>query len=677
MSHRFHANVRRVLAGFTLLVTTLATVWVAKAAQAVGHQPPSPKQIERFIACLSGTTNTCHAANVTIILPGDPDYKVAAASLGAKSPRHPAAIVYPPTPEAITDTVICAHQSEIPVSVRNGGHSFQGTSVHSNHIVVDVSKTCDGTLPETTPRMDRENSNLEPTLTITAGCLHADILAALHRNNITDHFAITGGMPLVGYIGWAMGGGFGNTTPYAGLGCDQFINWRLVLFNGTILDANDHSHQGLFRALCGGGINVGVVIHATIRLTPHPDVDRGDNWARRHRLPCARLLHPHYPLLPTTRPPIAALNRLQTLLVSQARVRLGGHGPTIRPGRSPETRNHFCLLYLGELHGAIELLDAFHLLDADLFGRGPSYARSRFSLASLLRMPIISNIASPAFSSTPPQLAIVNHTLALRPTLALLATHPHANIILAETPTYPQIMAPMILVDSLAMHQTNMCEVLEGMGGSCSGAQLPHFGSRPTTDAILETLLPDRGSKLFDVNVSTRLGDERNEYRRKFAPGVVIDDVVDVATWQAIMEVMETRKCSFMIPHLLGGRIRDGDAPSHHRTFSWTNGTLVFGVVSPTEAARLLANNLEDNLDEQERLDNLDRQYQWMCLHEFHKALHASHVHARPGVDEDPHDDTSIPPIKAYYNYLGEDPSHHQPPGQRRIRLYYADRAID
>lgn len=684
MSYTFHMNVRRVFLTLALLVTTSAAVWAAAAAQTTGQTtgqpPPSPRQMELLVACLSGATSAGHGTNTSIILPTDPEYAGAAASLGAKVPRQPtpAAVVVPATPEAITDTVICAHQSGIPVSVRNGGHSFQGTSVLSNHVVIDVSKTCDGSLPETTPRLDRGNSDSAPTLTITAGCFHADVLAALHRNNVTDHFAITGATPTVGYIGWAMGGGFGNTTPYAGLGCDQFINWRLVLFNGTIVNANEHSQQGLFRALCGSGTSVGVVTHATIRLTPHPDLDRNetlrDGTVSQAPVSYTRVIlsYPQHALP-------SALNRLQTLLISQARVRLGGHGPTIRPGGTPETRHHFCLLYLGDVPGAIELLGAFRLLDADLFGRAPSHDRRRPSFFRVLDMMDVfklPRIARPAFSATPPQLAIVNHTLAPRATLALLATHPHANIILAQTPTYPQSMAAMILVDSLAMHQANMCEALEGMGGSCSGAQLPHFASRPTTDAILEKLLPDRGSILFDTNVSTRLGDARNEYRRKFAPGVVIEDVVEVATWEAVMDVMETRQCSFMIPHLLGGRIRDEDAPNHHRWFSWTNGTLVFGVVSPAEVAprnSTLNNPADDPVDEQQKLDNLDRQYQWTCLHEFHRALHgASRQHARHVADEDDRYDTSIPPIRAYYNYLGEDPHPHQPPRQPYIQVQYA-----
>lgn len=265
--------------------------------------PPSD-----FAACLSGF-------NVPVVLPTDAGYAAASASLGAKSPRHPIAVAYPSTPRSIADTITCALRSNLPMTVRNGGHSFQGDSVRSDHVVVDVSKTCDGTTPDTTPSVDR--SQTPPTLTITAGCLHADVLYALHRNNVTDHFAMTGGMPLVGYVGWAMGGGFGNTTPAAGLGCDHIINWRIVLFNGTSIDVNAETHVGLFESLCGGGGTDlgGVVTHATIRMTPHDDV-----YTR------IILSYPHHALP-------RVLNRLQTLVGGPRRgsmVPLGGHGPTVR-----------------------------------------------------------------------------------------------------------------------------------------------------------------------------------------------------------------------------------------------------------------------------------------------------------------------------------------------------------
>jgi len=273
-------------------------------------------------------------------------------------------------------------------------------------------------------------------------------------------------------------------------------------------------------------------------------------------------------------------------------------------------------------------------------------------LASYLpRLPRLPRLAPAAFPGTPPQLALVNHTPALRPTLSLVATRPYANIILAQTETYPEAMAPMILVDSLAMDQRGMCRALAEMGGSCSSANLPHFGSKVTTDIVLNQLIADRGSVLFDVGSSTTLGHQRNEYRRKYAPGIVIDDVLDVKTWKSVFDVMESRRCSFMIPHVLGGRVGSRESA---RAFTWTNGTLVLGVVS----------SLDDDMEAGVDMDDVDkdREHQWTCL----RALASSMAGGRGASSG------SAPPvIQAYYGYLGEPGGY---PGEGGPVVLYAHR---
>jgi hypothetical protein len=570
-------------------------------------------------------------SNTSLILPTDPLYPAASVSLGAKSPRHPIAIAYPTTSRAIAATVTCAFESNVPMNIRNSGYSFQGNSIQSNHLVIDVSKTCDGSNPESTPSVDRENM----TLTLTAGCVHADILSALYVNNITGHFAVTGGMPLVGYIGWAMGGGFGNVTPYAGLGCDQFLSWRLVLYNGTSIEVNNQTHPSLFRALCGGGINVGVITSATIQLTAHPDL-QVEPQPTGPPPAYTRIILSY----PRKKLPIV-LNRLQMLLTSShnhSRIRIGGHGPTIRPGGSPNTLHHFCLLYLGPAPQATHFLSEFQLLAPELFDTDPP--RKWYQ-----------PIATPAFPSTLPQLALLQHAVAIRPTLSLLATYPYANIILSQTSTYPEAMAAMILVDSLAMDQDGMCRALERMGGMCSSAKLPHFGSKTTTDIILKDLMGDRQSVLFDSAVSTRLLKAGNEYRRKFAPGVIIDNVLGVGIWENVLRVIEEHQCSLMIPHLLGGRVRLSEEGSLGRAFSWANGTFVIGIVSNVDHG-----GEDDSLETDKDLRDRDRKHQWMCFDELNRALHASR--GQPTLIREGEEITSPTPapapIQAYYNYLGE-----------------------
>jgi hypothetical protein len=419
-----HSTIRLTV----LLRAVVLAAWAAASNTREGPLSVGPVSgMGGFAHCVSSSS-----PSTELILPYSDRFLPVSRSIGSKHPTRPLAVVFPDSSKSVVDTVTCAYRSNIPMTVRNGGHSFQGASTQDGHLIIDLSRSC-----SRLPAVNRTDM----TLTLSGGCLHADIIAALYVNNVTDHFAITGGMPLVGYIGWATGGGFGNVTPYVGIGCDQFLSLDLVLYNGTMITVTRSKHEDLFRMLCGGGVGLGVVTEATIRLTPHPD------WGS------TGLSSPKYTRIILSYPRWAlprALHRLQALLSQGPGSRLGGHGPTITRFAGNDSTAHFCLLYLGSTSKAVSFLSNHGLLSPDLFPR-----RGIFP------------IASPAFPRTPPQLAISNYSPSIRTTLTLLANYPHANIITAEVNGYPEAMAPMLLVDDRAMNQTHMCNVLRGLGGTC------------------------------------------------------------------------------------------------------------------------------------------------------------------------------------------------------------------
>ena len=53
---------------------------------------------------------------------------------------------------------------------------------------------------------------------------------------------------------------------------DQVVNYRVVLADGRIVDANQETHQDLFRALKGGGNNFGIVTRFDMVTFPAHDV---------------------------------------------------------------------------------------------------------------------------------------------------------------------------------------------------------------------------------------------------------------------------------------------------------------------------------------------------------------------------------------------------------------------
>jgi hypothetical protein len=53
--------------------------------------------------------------------------------------------------------------------------------------------------------------------------------------------------------------------------CDNVVNFEIVLANGSIVNANEHEHCNLWRALRGGSNNFGIVTRFDIRTFPQGD----------------------------------------------------------------------------------------------------------------------------------------------------------------------------------------------------------------------------------------------------------------------------------------------------------------------------------------------------------------------------------------------------------------------
>jgi hypothetical protein len=77
----------------------------------------------------------------------------------------------------------------------------------------------------------------------------------------------------VGVAGWTMGGGHGPYTSVYGLGCDNALEFQVVLTNGTIATTNENSYPDLFWALRGGGGGTfGVTTKVTLRTFAKPSM---------------------------------------------------------------------------------------------------------------------------------------------------------------------------------------------------------------------------------------------------------------------------------------------------------------------------------------------------------------------------------------------------------------------
>lgn len=452
-----------------------------------------------------------------VILPGDgAAYDQASHAVGSKLKKYPLAIVYPSKTSEISQVTICAFKHGMPMTVAAGRHSFQGASIQSGYLVIDLSKSCSTTV------VDAENL----TMTISGGCLHADVIGALYAHPISGAMALTGAMPLVGYGGWSTGGGYGNIAPYVGIGCDQFQEIEVVLYNGTIVHAKrDHD---LMWASCGGGTGFGIISKITLKLTISPDPSH-----------FTRMII-SYPV--KTLPKV--LLRLQKALLSENQVKFGAHGPSITPDLEDDSMVQFFFLYLGPWREAISCMKQHGLLEKDLY---PWPAKSLFG--------------------APPQVLIVNHT----PRFSWGSLPSHANIIVTEYSSYPYAMAPMFLIDGFAMNVTRICQEIDCIG------TLPNPMSKKAHDMLL-TMATNRSSLLYRDRESTWLENSSNIYRNFHQPGQAIN-WLPIEAWEEIISIpmrFSGHECGWTIPHLAGGMTHA--VPPHHSAHPWRNASIILVV---------------------------------------------------------------------------------------------------
>ncbi|NJB85352.1 FAD/FMN-containing dehydrogenase [Lewinella marina] len=167
-------------------------------------------------------------------------------------PTYPKVVVYAAHEPDIWHCLHFARSHDLTTVVRAGGHSMAGYSVCEG-LVIDVSGLNRVTV-------DTESS----TAVVQAGTKIYELEAALEA----EGFHVPGGgCPTVAVAGYMMGGGYGFTSRYFGLNCDNVLSARVMLADGTIVRASAEENGDLFWALRGGGGgNFGVLLDITYRV---------------------------------------------------------------------------------------------------------------------------------------------------------------------------------------------------------------------------------------------------------------------------------------------------------------------------------------------------------------------------------------------------------------------------
>ncbi|KAE8440889.1 hypothetical protein EG329_006356 [Mollisiaceae sp. DMI_Dod_QoI] len=193
---------------------------------------------------------------IPVYKPGEEDYQrsIATANRLFRFSR-PACVVQSEHTAHVEFIVKQAKLQNIPITIKNGGHSYSGSSIANKGILLDLVK-----MNEVHLDMDSK------TVKLQGGALWGNAYKQLIKDH-HDGYIINGGRcPTVGVSGYILGGGLGPFTRSFGMGCDSLMEATIVTAEGsavTVKHTDDpKSPEGkLFWALCGaGGANFGVVV---------------------------------------------------------------------------------------------------------------------------------------------------------------------------------------------------------------------------------------------------------------------------------------------------------------------------------------------------------------------------------------------------------------------------------
>lgn len=187
-----------------------------------------------------------------IVLPGDPDYDTDRKLFNPVFDAYPVAIVYCAVESDVAIALQLAQEIPLPFTVRSGGHCTAGFSAGCG-VLIDVSALSDVAV---------DTQNL--IATVGTGTPFSKLDATLAACGLH----VPGGeCPDVCVGGYMQGGGYGFTSVTFGMNCDNVIDLRMMLADGSIVTASPTANSDLFWAVRGGtGGNFGVLLTVRYRL---------------------------------------------------------------------------------------------------------------------------------------------------------------------------------------------------------------------------------------------------------------------------------------------------------------------------------------------------------------------------------------------------------------------------
>jgi FAD/FMN-containing dehydrogenase len=189
-----------------------------------------------------------------IVDPDHPEYDQARVVWNAIADRRPALVARCAAVDDVVAAIRFAHEQDLTVAVRGGGHSVAGFSTCDGGLIIDLSK-----MREVTVDPERQIAR-------TQGGAHLSQLdKAAQAHGLVCPVGVIGH---TGVAGLTLGGGMGRLMRKYGLTVDNLLSVDLVTADGRQLRVSKDESADLFWGLRGAGANFGVATSFEFRLHP-------------------------------------------------------------------------------------------------------------------------------------------------------------------------------------------------------------------------------------------------------------------------------------------------------------------------------------------------------------------------------------------------------------------------
>jgi FAD/FMN-containing dehydrogenase len=189
-----------------------------------------------------------------VLTPDDPAYEETRLIWNGLIDRRPAIIAQCSGAADVVDAVNFAHEHDLLVSIRGGGHNVAGNAVNDGGLMIDLSQMRGVHVDEAT-RIVR----------VQGGATLGDV----DRETQLFGLAVPAGVvSTTGVAGLTLHGGAGHLRRKHGLTIDNLLSVDIVTADGVLRHASATENEDLFWAVRGAGSNFGVVTSFEFRAHP-------------------------------------------------------------------------------------------------------------------------------------------------------------------------------------------------------------------------------------------------------------------------------------------------------------------------------------------------------------------------------------------------------------------------